>query len=532
MPTLKVIRVLLGLTAGISALILSLRAFWGPFHLGMSINSPMNAEMIFSAAILLLVFLNIRILQQNIAESLTQFPLRNYWLLIFLCLLILISHRTSLKVEFVADDYAHILAVSKAEFSYFPDLFTVPAADRFFRPFGMLSYWIDVQWAGFSPFKWHLSAVLLHILNSVLVYFLCRAFYLAPVWSFFSAAFFGLHGSRPETVTWISARFDLTATLFTLLTIILFVHQVRSPVRWRILLMIGTILCGLLSKESAYVLPLLLGTLLWWKSEFRTRTGYKLTLLCSLLTLGTFTYRWFLLSGIGGYVNQQGSPTIFSTSLWLILKALALRLWAVLIFPINWTDSLEPILQICLLLMTACLLALAFRTKADSNSRLFLLLTLISALPVYHLLLIGPDLEKSRVIYLCSAFFAMFLGNALCRTPFPKPWLIGIFLLSFHYFALQHNLETWRRVGEIHARACDALAHEAQTTPVIALEMPNTLDGVYMLKTGISECVEVRHGIPATLVLNLPDFSQLKKADQNFPVFKWNSESKSIHRDR
>ncbi len=508
-----------------------IRTIIGPFHFGMSVNSPINAETIFAASFLQLILSSSQNgISATHSQKLNLPGIRNSWLIAFLCIGTLAAYIPSLQVEFLADDYAHLLAVSKADAHYAWNLFTVPAADHFFRPVGMLSYLLDIQWAGFSPFKWHLSAVILHIINVVLVYFFCRAMNLLPEWSFFSAAFFSLHGSRPEVVTWIAARFDLIATAFTLATLIIFIRQVQSPSRWRRVVIVCTTIGALLSKEFAYTIPILLMILIFFRKDLRKTVAYRTIVIILLIAVCTFFYRWLLLKGIGGYQDQHGSPTILNTNLWLIFKALGLRLWAILFFPLNWTDSPHLILKTFLSSMIAGLLFLCYRIRPSSETSWGLLLTLISSLPVYHILLISSDLEKSRVIYLGSAFFALFLGKLLEQFPAKFSLTLAGIILCFQFFALQHNLRIWDRVGRIHVQACDALAKEAAKTPVVAVGMPNTFEGVYMLKTGLSECIEIRHGIPAQSLLNVAQPGDIPSSSVALPRYGWDSNNASIFR--
>lgn len=513
-----IVRYLLLLTAGIAGLALGARACFGPYSFLLSVRSPMNAESIFAAALVLLFVFSPRSTDSPEPPVLSRFD----WLsTAAICLGTLVIYWPSLFVPFVADDYAHILNVSKADVSYVLGLFTVPASDRFFRPLGMISYLIDVQWAGFSPVRWHIAAVLLHALNTTLLYWVCRRLGLPMLWALFGAAFFGVHASRPETVTWISARFDLLATLFVLVALLCFLS--RAPLA----LLLAVTLCGLLSKESAYVLPLLLAVVVLFRKEFRSAASYRAIGACAALTAAVFVYRWILLSGIGGYHDPQGQPTIFLVNLWLLFKALGLRLWAVLFFPVNWTDPLALPLKAAFLIMIVALLGLAAKTRMPRLGRLGLALTLLAALPVQHLLLIGPDLEKSRVVYLGSAGFALAFAALLQSAPRKLAMSTAAAVLAFQTLALWHNLNTWNRVGRIHVGACDTLAAAVAESggEVFAVDMPNVHDGVYMLKTGLSECVEVRHGLPRERLLNV-----LKSPTPSAPVFVWNKQTQQVER--
>ena len=53
-----------------------------------------------------------------------------------------------------------------------------------------------------------------------------------------------------------------------------------------------------------------------------------------------FAYRWSLFHGPGGYIDPAtGQPQVLSFHLGATLKALLLRVWANLLFPINWDAS-------------------------------------------------------------------------------------------------------------------------------------------------------------------------------------------------
>ncbi len=429
----------------------------------------------------------------------------------------------SLRVGFVADDYAHILTVSKADAGFVRNLFTVPAADHFFRPLGMISYWIDYQWAGFSPFRWHLAGVLWHALNAALVYALARALGLAPLWAGFAGVLFGIHGTRPESITWVSARFELVATVFALAATLLFIRYVRLPSAVRLFLLLTATLFALLSKESAYALPLMLGALVLLRKDLRTTAGYRALAAACLVTGVAFVYRWVLLGGIGGYLDAQGQPTILFLNAWLIVKALTLRLWAVLFVPLNWTDPLSVWAKLTLTAAVGMFVALAALTRRTGLAMLGLALTLAAVLPVHHLLLIGPDLEKSRVVYLGSAGFALFLAAALAARPRRLAYAAALAVVAFQGAALWHNLATWERVSRVHARACEAIADGLRgwQDDAIAVGMPNTYDGVYMLKTGLPECLEVRHGISAARLHNVPMMQDAARFPENLPLFVW-----------
>ena len=96
---------------------------------------------------------------------------------------------------------------------------------------------------------------------------------------------------------------------------------------------------AILSKESAYIFPLLLVVFLIAKRDLsRRRLGVLIPFFVTAVAL--FAYRWWLFGGIGGYRDPHTGQSQVLTLGFSTLKALALRLWTALYFPINW--SKEP----------------------------------------------------------------------------------------------------------------------------------------------------------------------------------------------
>ena len=72
-----------------------------------------------------------------------------------------------------------------------------------------------------KPFTYHLTNVLLHALNTILVFLLLRLFFKSPA-CFAGAALFAVHPIHVEAVTWITARNYLLIATFSLATFLLY----------------------------------------------------------------------------------------------------------------------------------------------------------------------------------------------------------------------------------------------------------------------------------------------------------------------
>ena len=417
----------------------------------------------------------------------------------------------TLRIPLVSDDFVHIGYALHFTPDKIAGLFTIPAGDHFFRPLGYISYAIDALWAGHSPVLWHLATLLIHFANCLLVYVLARQTGIARLFAATAAVIFGIHGSRPEAVTWIACRFDLIATLFVLATLSLFL-------RGRYLVALATAFLALISKESAYVLPVLLLLISerpWHKATLRRAAPF------AALTAAVFLYRWQLLLGIGGYQTESHTPAIFNFSILRTANALLLRLWAMLFFPVNWTEAAQWWLWIALAIGLAGYAAIGLSGGRQRRTLAFLLFTFVAALPVQQLLLIGPDLEKSRVLYLPSMGFALFLGVALERLRRVQ-WRIpaAVAVIVFQAACLEHNLITWNGVAQIAKQACDSVAAslEGNRKTVTVLDLPNVLRGVYFFHKGMPDCLEVGHGIDIRRV----------RDDNADLVFRWDPGTQTV----
>jgi hypothetical protein len=201
--------------------------------------------------------------------------------------------------------------------------------------------------------------------------------------------------------------------------------------------------------------------------------------------------------------------------------ALLLRLWAVLWFPIDWLVEPGAWLAIAMMVMLAAWVWLLNRRPTMHWPSLAF--TFVAALPVQHLLLIGPDLEKSRVLYLPAAGFALLAAFAVQSIGHARmaAGAAGL-ILAFQLAALEHNLAIWKRVSATGRAACQQAGSAIQETgrDATVVNLPNLLDGVYFLRNGFPECVEWNTGVPQSRVHVVDQLEDLGPADRL--ILRWN----------
>ncbi len=148
------------------------------------------------------------------------------------------------------------------------------------HPLTWMSHMLDVQLFGLNPRWHHLSNLLLHIANTLLLFWVFHRMTKAPWKSAFAAALFAIHPLHVESVAWVSERKDVLSTFFWMLTMGAYIHYVAHPRLKNYLAVFIFFALGLMAKPMLVTLPFVLLLLDFWplqrfepkKSARQTRT--------------------------------------------------------------------------------------------------------------------------------------------------------------------------------------------------------------------------------------------------------------------
>jgi len=132
------------------------------------------------------------------------------------------------------------------------------------HPLTWLSHALDCEWFGVSAGAHHLTNVLFHTLNAVLLFLLLHRATKEPMLSFLVAALFAVHPFHVESVAWVSERKNVLSTFFFLLTLGAYGWYVHRPSWKKYLIVVMTFICGLASKPMLVTLPAVLLLLDYW----------------------------------------------------------------------------------------------------------------------------------------------------------------------------------------------------------------------------------------------------------------------------
>ena len=129
------------------------------------------------------------------------------------------------------------------------------------HPLTWLAHMADVEFYGLNPAGHHLSSLLLHAANAILLFlFLRRATGHGPA-ALAAAALWAVHPLRAESVVWISERKDVLAALFGLAALWIYVRSARPK---RLIGVAAAFAASLLAKPAWVTLPCLLLLLDAW----------------------------------------------------------------------------------------------------------------------------------------------------------------------------------------------------------------------------------------------------------------------------
>ncbi len=168
------------------------------------------------------------------------------------------------------------------------------------QPLVWISYMVDYQLYKLNPTGYHLTNLLFHLANTLLLFWVLFRM-TGFVWrSALVALLFAIHPLHVESVAWIAERKDVLSAFFGFLTLWAYLVYVNKPSGKRLLLVMLAFILGLMAKAMFITMPFLLLLLDYWplkrKKSFGSLVKEKIPLLviAGAFTLITF---WVHLSG-------------------------------------------------------------------------------------------------------------------------------------------------------------------------------------------------------------------------------------------
>jgi len=215
-----------------------------------------------------------------------------------------------------------------------------------YTPLTILSYAVDYHFWKLDPRGYHITNLLLYLIDAILVYFVASRMLQRPPFALLSSLIFLTHPLHVESVTWVSARKDVLSLAFFLISFLLFARyleqnpakgerreaQGRGSPRLTYVGALWGMVGALLSKATTLTLPFVFVLYDLCKGGFETRPGKsgrqevssKLQIYIPFFLMsGLLTYLHIKVSQISGVLQEYHGGSFYSTLL-VIPKVLCL----------------------------------------------------------------------------------------------------------------------------------------------------------------------------------------------------------------
>lgn len=191
------------------------------------------------------------------------------------CLLVITvaAYSTAIGGGFIWDDGDYVTEnLMIRSFAGLRAIWLDPSATPQYYPLVHSSFWIEYQLWGLWPAGYHLVNVLLHVVNSLLLWRLLVRFRVPAAW--LAALVFAVHPVHVESVAWITERKNVLSGCFYLTSLLCFLrfwdftkedltsqHKLRG---WYFVALLF-FLFAMWSKTVAATLPAAICVLVWWQ---------------------------------------------------------------------------------------------------------------------------------------------------------------------------------------------------------------------------------------------------------------------------
>lgn len=363
----------------------------------------------------------------------------------FITIISIAIYANTLKNGFVYDDVPTIVDNTFIkDFNNLPLLFRQDyfniSGELSYRPVVTFTYFIDYALFGLRPWGFHLTNILLHTINGMLLYVLLVLLIRSEVSEpqsavprlvanppFLVSILFATHPVLTEAVNAISFREDLLVFLFYMASLCLYLI-LRSgstinhkPLNYTILYSLSYIAysLALFSKEMAVTLPLIVYCYEWVYKDGknglrllfnRHNTGY---IAIMLIYLFLRFYYFYNPSESGLYGSNMVGRVL--TVPWLLISYLKLS-----IFPISLSADYEVIavrvfsslFVLPLIAIVSLLTIILILRKKDRGICFGILFFVLTLVPVYNIIPIANPLAE-RYLYLPAVGFTIIMGLAV-----------------------------------------------------------------------------------------------------------------------
>jgi protein O-mannosyl-transferase len=339
-------------------------------------------------------------------------------------------------------------------------------------PLSWMTLGLDYVVWGMNPAGYHLTSLLLHTANAVLLYFVARRLLrltgvipresdgmIVAIPAAFAALFFAVHPLRVESVVWVTERRDVLSGFFCLLSLLFYLRDVERPTakRTSYWLALGMFVGALLSKGTAVTLPAVLlilnvypvrrlgGEPGWWSAS--AQRVYRELLPFMMLAMAIVVMTFVALQR----VHQLAVPQKVAVSAY----SLAFYLWKT-VAPLNLSplydmpQQVDPTQAVYMVSYCVAIVLTAFawivRRRRPGLAIAWLLIVVI-LFPLLGIHQNGPQIAADRYTYNAAPVLAILAAAGWASLPRPLSAIPAIIASGI---ILSLGALTWNQSGIWH----------------------------------------------------------------------------------
>jgi tetratricopeptide (TPR) repeat protein len=286
-----------------------------------------------------------------------------------------------------------------------------------YNPFVLMSLAWDYSIAGSKASWYHVHNSVLHIINSLLLYWVVYGLLKDKFMALFSAIFFGLHPMHTEAVAWIASRKDVLYSFYYFISLGSFVCFLNNKKTYWYLISIIAFLCSLFSKSQAVTLPVVLFLFLYFREALNRKAIAK------LIPFFLFSFVFGLITIAGGNkgltADEYGANFNFIQKIFLSSHAFCLYLFKS-IFPFNQSaiyafnaandSSIETISYLSVLIVPLIGYLLYFFYRKDKLPFMGLSFFVVNTFLILHVLATNSSLIYERFTYISYVGIGLILA--------------------------------------------------------------------------------------------------------------------------
>lgn len=328
-----------------------------------------------------------------------------------------------------------------------------------YQPLTMLSYLFEFHFFKFIPWPYHLTNIILHLVNSVLVFWLMHVLTKRILIPTIVTLLFAIHPLHVEPVAWISSRKDLLYAVFFLAGMIAYTYFLRKrSTKKYYYLSLGMFILSLLSKPMALTLPFVLVLI-----DYLLHKGWDKNFFINKAPFFILTIIFGMIAIVSQFsINAIRDETPFNIPYKVEIACFAIIFYIIkILFPFNlsclYPASLikDTPLILCPFIIFIFFLCISRIPRGHREKIIFgSLFFIITLSPVLEFIPVGEPVVSDRYMYMPSIglFYLIAEGMAGLRNwgmkYYPMPCLLGgslfVVIIVLLVFLTQQRCQVWK----------------------------------------------------------------------------------------